>query len=157
MHLFGSAHATRLVHNHQMATKTLQIGEAAHATGVPPKTLRYYEELGLVQPDRTESGYRLYDARALDRIQFILKAKQLGFTLDEIADVVAMKDDETEPCDRVSSLIESRLADIEVRVRYLTELKSELEYVRDSRKGAAAGPCRGTVCHLIEDAPIRFR
>ena len=134
----------------------MQIGEAAISTGVPPKTLRYYEELGLVRPGRTESGYRQYDGEAIDRIEFILKAKQLGFTLNEIADVLTLKDDEIEPCDHVSSLIESRLADIEVRIKNLADLRIELEHVRDANKSRAAGPCRGTICHLIEDAPVSF-
>ncbi len=138
-----------------MVTKSIQIGEAAHVTGVPPKTLRYYEDLGLLEPGRTNSGYRQYDAEALDRIQFILKSRQLGFALDEIADVLALKNDETEPCDHVSSLIESRLAGIEVRISNLSELKIDLENIRDSNKGASAGPCRGNICHLIEDAPFR--
>lgn len=140
-----------------MEIKLLQIGQAAESTGVPPKTLRYYEDIGLIAPERTESGYRLYSASMLERIRFVIKAKQLGFTLNEIADVLALKDDETEPCDHVSSLIEYRLADIEERLRALNQLKVELESVRDSNMGVHAGPCRGTVCHLIEDAPVRFR
>ena len=139
-----------VVHNQLMTSNEMQIGEAADATGVLPKTLRYYEEIGLVKPTRTDSGYRLYDAKALERIYFILKAKTLGFTLVEISDVLTLKDDETEPCDHVASLIESRLADIEVRIKNLSELRVELTNVRDSHIGESAGPCRGTICHLIE-------
>lgn len=135
----------------------MQIGEAARATGVPPKTLRYYEDLGLVRPDRTESGYRLYDSDELERVHFVLRAKQLGFTLNEILDVMALQEDDVEPCDHVASLIETRLAQIETRIRDLADLKVELEMVRDSSKGASAGPCRGTICHLIEEAPPRSR
>ncbi len=133
-----------------MTSKPLQIGEAAQETGVPSKTLRYYEEIGLVRPGRTESGYRQYDADALERIRFILKAKLLGFTLGEIADVLRLKGEDTEPCDHVSSLIETRIADIESRISKLAELKIELERVRDSGNGSAIGPCTGAVCHLIE-------
>ena len=140
-----------------MTSTAIQIGEAARATGVPPKTLRYYEELGLVRPGRTESGYRLYDAEELERIRFILRAKQLGFTLDEILEVMALREDDVEPCAHVASLIESRLAEIETRIRNLADLKAELETVRDSNTGASAGPCTGTICHLIEEAPIQFR
>jgi len=146
-----------IVHNLRMTTKKLQIGEAAEITGVPPKTLRYYEDIGLVHPGRTDSGYRQYDDEAIERVRFILKAKLLGFTLDEIADVLRLRDEETEPCDHVSALIDTRLSDIEARITKLAELKIELEYVRDSNKGAPAGPCRGTVCHLIEEAPVGFR
>jgi DNA-binding transcriptional MerR regulator len=81
-----------------MVTKRLQIGEAAKETGVPPKTLRYYEDIGLLQPDHTDSSYRQFDADALERIRFTLKAKILVFTLDEITDVLRLKDEETESC-----------------------------------------------------------
>ena len=140
-----------------MGSMAIQIGEAARATGVPPKTLRYYEDLGLVRPDRTESGYRLYDSEELERIHFVLRAKQLGFTLNEILDVMALREDDTDPCEHVASLIESRLAEIEIRIRNLAEMKIELETVRDSNKGTSAGPCRGTICHLIEEEPSQSR
>ena len=135
----------------------IQIGEAARATGVPPKTLRFYEDLGLVRPDRTESGYRLYGSRELERIQFVLRAKQLGFTLNEISDVMALREDDMEPCEHVTSLIESRLAEIETRMRNLADMKIELEDVRDSNTGGSAGSCRGTVCHLLDEAPSQSR
>lgn len=131
----------------------MHIGEASRATGVPSKTLRYYEDLGLVRPGRTESGYRLYDPGELGRVRFIVRAKQLGFKLNEIADVLNLRENDTEPCDHVASLIETRLADIEIRIRDLTDLRAELSTVRDSFAGASAGPCTGTVCHLIEVAP----
>ncbi len=136
-----------------MGTISIQIGEAARATGVPPKTLGFYEDLGLVRPDRTESGYRLYSSRELERIQFVLRAKQLGFTLNEISDVIALREDDMEPCDHVVLLTGSRLAEIETRMRNLADMKIELEAVRDSDAGESAGPCRGTVCHLLDEAP----
>lgn len=140
-----------------MGSKAIQIGEAARATGVPPKTLRYYEDLGLVRPDRTASGYRLYDSKELERIHFVLRAKQLGFTLNEISDVMALRENDMEPCDHVASLIEARLAEIESRMRNLADMKIELETVRDSNADASAGPCRGTICHLIEEMPTQSR
>ncbi len=138
------------MHNLWMVTKKMQIGEAARAIGVPPKTLRFYEDLGLVRPGRTESGYRLYDSKELERIRFVLRAKQLGFTLNEISDVMALREDDIEPCDHVTLLIESRLAEIEARMRNLADMKIELEAVRDSNADGSAGPCRGTVCHLLD-------
>lgn len=140
-----------------MGTISIQIGEAARATGVPPKTLRFYEDLGLVRPDRTESGYRLYSSKELERIQFVLRAKQLGFTLNEISDVMALREDDLQPCEHVTSLIESRLAEIEIRMRNLADMKIELEAVRDSNAGGSVGPCKGTVCHLLDEAPSRSR
>ena len=146
---------TAMVHNLCMESKYLQIGQAAQSVGLPPKTLRYYEDLGLISPSRAESGYRVYSGVDLERVRFILRAKQLGFTLNEISDVLVMKDENSEPCDHVASLIESRLAEIETRINNLFDLKAELTAVRDSHAGAASGPCRGTICHLIEVEPLR--
>jgi MerR family transcriptional regulator, copper efflux regulator len=72
---------------------TFTIGEAAARTGFPPSTLRYYETIGLVAPsERTDAGYRLYDERALARLAFVSRAKQLGCTLDEVVDLVGLWD-----------------------------------------------------------------
>src|SRR3954471_6371328 len=67
----------------------LKIAEVARRSGFAPTTLRYYEEIGLVVPtDRSPAGYRLYDETSVERLAFIARAKQLGCTLDEIADLV---------------------------------------------------------------------
>ena len=73
----------------RLASTTYKINEVAKRSGFTPATLRYYEEVGLVPlPTRTEAGYRMYDDRALERLAFIARAKQLGCTLEETADLV---------------------------------------------------------------------
>src|SRR4029079_4289209 len=77
------------------AVGTYTIGEAAERSGFSASALRYYEGIGLVQPsNRTDAGYRLYDDRALGRLAFIGRAKQLGCTLEEIIDLVSIWDGE---------------------------------------------------------------
>ena len=71
---------------------TCTIADAAARTGFTPSTLRYYEQVGLVEPQRTEAGYRLYDERALQRLSFISRSKALGLSLEEIAELVDLWD-----------------------------------------------------------------
>ena len=71
---------------------TLTIGQVAERTGFTPAALRFYDERGLVTPSRSDGGYRLYGGEALDRLAFIARAKQLGCSLDEIADLLAIWD-----------------------------------------------------------------
>ena len=80
----------------------MNIGAVAGRTGLPAKTIRYYEEAGLVAPAaRADNGYRVYDERALERLAFIAHAKQLGCSLEEITDLVAIWDgDECAPVQR---------------------------------------------------------
>lgn len=71
----------------------LKIGEIARATGVAVSTLRYYESLGLMQPvDRGENGYRYYEAAQIDRVQFIKKAQALRFSLEEIRQILGVRE-----------------------------------------------------------------
>jgi MerR family transcriptional regulator, copper efflux regulator len=120
---------------------TSTIGEVAERSGFAASTLRYYEELGLVTPaSRTGAGYRRYDERALDRLAFIARAKQLGCTLDEIADLAAVWG--TEPCGpvqrRIHELLTGKLRETERRIAELEALAVELRGV--ASKLAAAGP-----------------
>lgn len=138
-----------------MSPSKVTISTASRITGVSPKTLRYYEEIGLVSPAHAENGYRVYDADCLERVRFVLRAKGLGFTLNEIAAVLALRDSEISPCDHVAAVIHVRLAEIEDRMKDLAALKTDLETVRDSHARTAGNECGGSVCHLIEDAPLR--
>lgn len=79
-----------------------QIGPIAKESGVPIKTIRYYEELGLLQAvDRTEGGYRLFDASVFDRLSFIKRAQSLGLSLAEIKEFLDVHDQGDLPCDHV--------------------------------------------------------
>ena len=73
---------------YRRAVPPLTIADAAARTGFPASTLRYYEQVGLIEPERTASGYRVYDDRALLRLTFIGRAKALGLSLDEISELV---------------------------------------------------------------------
>ena len=123
----------------------MKIKDVADRTGFSPPTLRYYEEIGLLpEPARTPSGYRTYDERTLERLAFIARAKQLGCTLEEIADLTtAWEGGRCGPIqDRLRGLVTDKLAAAHAQIVELSTLSSELQ-----RAGAALerhrpdGPC----------------
>ncbi len=133
------------------------IGEIAERSGFSASTLRYYEEIDLVHPTgRTEAGYRLYDNGALARLAFINRAKQLGCTLDDIRDLVAIWDhDRCAPVQRrFHALVSTKLADAHYQIDELTAFTRQLEAAAAHLAGPAAdGPCAdGCACTTVATA-----
>jgi MerR family copper efflux transcriptional regulator len=126
-------------------TSTYKINEVSKRSGFTPATLRYYEELGLLPaPSRTDAGYRLYDDRALERLAFIARAKQLGCSLDETADlVVAWEGGECGPIqDRLRSLVAEKLSAAQTQIVELMTLTTELQTAAAALEGhRPQGPC----------------
>ena len=127
----------------------LRIGELAGELGLNPKTIRYYEAIGLLPaPRRNEAGYRIYGAEDRERLRFIAKAKSIGLTLAEIGEILALRDAGTEPCARVRELIDRKLATVNEQLRLLTDLRSDLLTLQAR---AAATTCSCTpICEIIE-------
>ena len=110
-------------------TDTYTIAEVARRSGFPASTLRYYEDVGLVPAaGRTDAGYRVYDDRSLAKLAFVARAKQLGCTLDEIADLVtAWEGERCEPVqDRLRGLVESKIADTQTRLGEMVAFTAQL-------------------------------
>lgn len=128
---------------------SLRIGELASELGLNPKTLRYYEAIGLLpQPARNAAGYRLYGAVERERLHFIAKAKALGFTLQEIGEILALRDAGTEPCPHVQALIDQKLEAVTAQLRLLQGLRSELQVLRAEARNTT---CSCTpICSIIE-------
>ena len=125
----------------------LSIGQLAQETGVGRETVRFYERQGLIQdPPRTDSGYRLYPATAVQRLRFIKRAKELGFSLREIAELLSLRVDPVTTCADVRRLGEERMNDIEERIQDLTKMKSALARLLASCTGR--GPT--SACPLLE-------
>ncbi|MEQ9398934.1 MAG: MerR family DNA-binding transcriptional regulator [Longimicrobiales bacterium] len=104
------------------------IGELAEASGVGVETLRFYEREGLLpEPPRSEAGYRLYGRDAVRRIQFILKAKELGFTLAETGELLALRVMDTAACDDVAAKARAKIKVIESRMRELGRVRRALD------------------------------
>lgn len=135
-----------------------QIGEVAHKLGVNPKTTRYYEEISLIPPARrTTTGYRVYSQADIDRIAFILRARELDFSLDDIGEILALREGGETPCLYVTELVQKQLAEIDAKIAALNQLRNELE---DVQRQAQIIPLdvimdKECVCHLIENREIR--
>jgi MerR family mercuric resistance operon transcriptional regulator len=114
------------------------ISQLADAAGVPTTTVRYYERVGLVQPeDRSAGNYRLYGEESLRKVKFIRAAQAVGFTLEDIKTLLATENGSLPRCRQVQPLLEERLADVDQKLRDLHEvqqvLKSALQRCRRSR------------------------
>jgi DNA-binding transcriptional MerR regulator len=131
---------------------TLRIGQLAARIGVSPKTIRYYEEVGLLPPPpRSEGGYRLYGAQDERRLSFIVSARCVGFALGEIKEMVALREQGDPPCRYVTGRIERRIADIEEQQAQLRALKRELIQLRDRAKALPEPAIEdGVYCHLLQ-------
>jgi len=116
----------------------MTIGQLARAAEIGVETIRFYEREGLLdEPPRRPSGYRQYPQSALDRLTFIRRAKDLGFTLREIAEFVAIAHNPVGSCDTVRSRAEVRLADVEERIQVLEEMRARLKQLVASCSAAA--------------------
>lgn len=133
----------------------LRIGEVARLVGVPAKTLRYYEDIGLISPaGRTDSGYRIYGWRELEQIEFVRRAKTMGLTLEQIRGLVevAEKGIPSGVLRRLDVLLEQKLEETE---RSLEELRAFRESLLDYRERAAIAEERGT-CRCAERGEGEF-
>jgi MerR family copper efflux transcriptional regulator len=113
-------------------TPSLTIGTVAKRAGVPIDTIRYYEREGLLPaPLRRASGYRSYNESAIRRLRFIRRAKELGFTLEEIRDLLALSTDRRGGVRAVRKRAEQRLASIDARIAELTRIREGLQQLID--------------------------
>ncbi len=115
------------------------ISQLAKAAGVPTTTMRYYERIGLVEPeDRSHGNYRLYSDESLQKVNFIRAAQATGFTLDDVKSLLSDDAGGRSKCGNVQGLIEDRLVDIEARLKDLRHvrkvLKSSLKKCQTQKK-----------------------
>jgi len=127
--------------------KPLTIGQLAKRANVGVETVRFYERQGLLdEPDRRASGYRQYDEGVVLRLQFIRRAKELGFTLKEIKELLSLKLDPSTTCADVKERAEAKIVDIEGKIRTLQRMKRALAKVTKSCSGS--GPANE--CPILE-------
>ena len=108
----------------------LKIGEVAQRSDVGVETIRYYERQGLLaEPERRPSGYRQYDESVIARLQFIRRGKELGFTLNEIKELLGLWFDDNARCEHVRNRATQKLEDIEQKIRALQKIKRSLKQV----------------------------
>jgi DNA-binding transcriptional MerR regulator len=127
----------------------MRIGEAAGRSGVPTKTIRFWEDQRLLPaPARTRAGYRDYAPAVLERLAFIRQAQAAGLTLEHIRQVLDIRDGGQPPCAHVAGLIGRRLAEVEARLAELARARDQLAAL--AARAAAQDPadCRG-YCSII--------
>ena len=129
-----------------------QISKLSERTGVPAKTIRYYEEIELLPPaQRAENGYRIYDETDVERLRFIRRARALDFALDDIDEILAFREQEEPPCRYVMNLMGDQIEQITTRIRDLERLRDELTALHEAGKQLPEDvQMRTCVCHLIE-------
>ena len=130
----------------------LKIGELARSTGLTTKAIRYYELMRLLpEPQRTESGYRLYSAQEVQRLGFIKKAKHLGLSLEDIRDILTLHDSHQPPCVHVLALLDQKLAYLDDLIGSLNEFRQELAHLREKSAGQLPKLTQGpAICGIID-------
>ncbi|ARC90180.1 helix-turn-helix domain-containing protein [Rhodovulum sp. MB263] len=121
----------------------LTIGKLGKAAGVKVPTIRYYEQIGLLAaPERSSGNQRLYPTATLQRLAFIRHARELGFPLDAIRELLDLADHPERPCAAADAVARRQLTAVEARLARLTALKTELERMIEQCAGGSAAECR---------------
>lgn len=132
--------------------QTKLIGSVAKESGVPIKTIRYYEELGLLKTSgRTEGGFRIFSSDVLARLNFIKRSQRLGLSLAEIKDFLDIHDQGELPCEQVKIKLSDKISEIEQQIQQLQILKLELKGLLSGWKTIPENP-EETICPIIESA-----
>lgn len=122
--------------------KPLNIGSVAEATGLPPKTIRYYESIGLVGPARRTGGnYRLYDERDVTTLRFIERARRLGFSLKEVAELLTLWRDRHRASADVRRLAEAQIRRVDTRLSELQDMRRSLQHLMERCHGDGRPDC----------------
>ena len=123
--------------------KPLPIGALARETGVKPTTIRFYEDIGLLpRPPRTESNRRTYDEPDVKRLRFIRHARDLGFEVDAIRQLLSLADHPDRPCQEVDQIAREHLQAINAKVAQLVALRTEVEHMLNQCSHGQVRECR---------------
>jgi len=134
--------------------KSLTIGEVARAAQVGVETIRFYEREGLIaEPPRRESGYRQYPPDAIRRVRFIRRAKELGFTLKEIGELLSLRVDPGRTCADVRAVARAKIRGIQEKISELSRIKDVLGRLERTCRGK--GPTSACpILDMLDEAPV---
>lgn len=138
------------------AIARLKIGEVSKQTGIAVGALRYYEELGLLASKRGQNGYRYYSKSAVHQVLFIKKAQTLGFSLEDIGQVLNVHQQGNVPCELVQSLLQEKIDQLNTQIEEMQAFKNNLEKYRDRWASSHLRPQPGDICPLIETLPLNL-
>ncbi len=119
----------------------MNIGQAAEASGLPAKTIRYYEDVGLVAPGRRGNGYRDYDGAEVHKLRFLARARGLGFTLEDCRALLTLWEDQGRASADVKALAKEHLTALQRKLDELRTLQSTLEHLVDACHGDDRPDC----------------
>ncbi|MFQ5961197.1 MAG: heavy metal-responsive transcriptional regulator [Candidatus Methylomirabilales bacterium] len=137
-------------------SQPLFIGKVSKQVGLNPRTIRYYENLGLLPPPtRSESRYRVYTPQTVELLRFIKKAKTLGFTLTEIREIIALRHRGDLPCPHVHALLTERVQTLSRQIKDLTLLREELKGLARKSASIPRKAQSTLVCPHIERAQVQ--
>jgi DNA-binding transcriptional MerR regulator len=134
----------------------MKIQEFSQQSGLPAKTIRYYESIGLLpSPQRTPNGYRDYDEKNLERARFVAGIRSLDLSLDEIAEILAMRDRREAPCRTLLDRIEQKANQIEERIQALRQMEVDLRQLHELGLTFPTDDVDGKncICHLVSERP----
>ncbi len=124
----------------------MNIGQASHASGLPAKTIRYYEDIGLVEPARRDNGYRVYSDGHLHNLRFLARARSLGFSIHDCRKLLSLYEDRNRASADVKEMAQAHIASIEEKIAQLEGMKTTL--------AALVAACHGDErpeCPILDD------
>ncbi|CAN5740160.1 N/A [soil metagenome] len=133
---------------------SLTVSRLAAQAGISSDTVRYYDRIGVLRPaPRTASGYRIYEVDAVERLHFVKSAQRLGLKLDEIRELLEIRDEGACPCGHADALIDRRIGELDEEIGRLTALRGELQQMVSAR--VAGDRCIDTLLHEDRVDPDR--
>ncbi|MBX3531695.1 MAG: helix-turn-helix domain-containing protein [Rhizobiaceae bacterium] len=126
-----------------MTANVITIGYLARETGTKVETVRFYEKAGLLPPPaRTDGNYRSYDLAHVERLSFIRRSRDLGFSLDQIRTMLTLSDDKDQPCASVDAIAKEHREEVVRKIADLASLKAELDRMIDRCGSGVVADCR---------------
>jgi MerR family copper efflux transcriptional regulator len=120
----------------------MNIGEVAKSSGVSAKMIRHYEGAGLIQAaTRTDSNYRVYTHKDVEVLRFVRRARRLGFSMKQISVLLGLWEDRNRPSSEVKRLAKEHIAELDLRIRELTEMRDTLQHLAEHCKGDSRPDC----------------
>jgi MerR family copper efflux transcriptional regulator len=107
----------------------MNIGHASEKSGLPAKTIRYYEDIGLLKPDRSDNGYRDYSMSDVHKLRFLQRSRGLGFSVEECRQLLALYEDKERASSDVKSIARTKLKEIDRKITELRELQHTLQHL----------------------------
>lgn len=132
----------------------MQIKDLAAKTGLSPKTIRFYEETGILpRAKRLPNGYRTYDEEDVERVRFVAGSRHLGFSLDDIEEILSLRDRGEPPCRYVLDQLAAKADEIAVRIAELQQMEQELRQLHAAALDFPIEDIDGKacVCHLVRE------